>query len=324
MSNLQCRQIAIDELEEYDRLVDRVGTVFGQRRWLELLDGYTVYMGLFDGGNTLVGAWPLQLNRRLGLSILIRSQFTQSCGPYFSPELDVAKSGLENRRFFLSEICKFLCTKRLALCCLPLDRRIADAMVFRWANYKVVPAYTYRIPLEQTEDAIQAAFSSTRRRNIRAALRDKLRVTEINDYTIIERLSLGTYHRQNKKVAVSSMRRVLYEFSNRDNSYAFVAFRGDHAVAGVHCVYDRDSAYYLIGGYDETHAHHGAGAACMQAAILKAKELGLKLFDFEGSTVPAIERYFRGFGGELVQYLTVNRAWLPIEVLLKLKLRYLF
>ena len=54
-----------------------------------------------------------------------------------------------------------------------------------------------------------------------------------------------------------------------------------------------------------------AGAACMQAAISKAKELGLKLFDFEGSTIPAIERYFRGFGGELVQYLTVNRAWLP-------------
>lgn len=324
MSNLQCRQITIDELKEYDRLVDRVGTVFGQRRWLELLDGETVYMGLYDGGNALVGAWPLQLNRRMGLSILIRSQFTQACGPYFAPELEASKSALENRRFFLSEMCQWLSAKRLALCCLPLDSRINDGMVFRWANYKVVPAYTYRIPLEQTDGAIQAAFSSTRRRNIRAALRDSLRVIETDDYSFIERLSLGTYHRQNKKVAVASMRRVLYEFSNRDNSYAFVALRGDQAVAGVHCVYDRNSAYYLIGGYDETHAHHGAGAACMQAAISKAKELGLKLFDFEGSTIPAIERYFRGFGGELVQYLTVNRAWLPIEILLKLKLRYLF
>ena len=82
-------------------------------------------------------------------------------------------------------------------------------MVFRWANYKVVPAYTYRIPLEQTDGAIQAAFSSTRRRNIRAALRDSLRVIETDDYSFIERLSLGTYHRQNKKVAVASMRRVL-------------------------------------------------------------------------------------------------------------------
>ena len=86
-----------------------------QRRWLELLDGETVYMGLYDGGNALVGVWPLQLNRRMGLSILIRSQFTQACGPYFAPELEASKSALENRRFFLSEMCQWLSAKRLAL-----------------------------------------------------------------------------------------------------------------------------------------------------------------------------------------------------------------
>jgi hypothetical protein len=52
--------------------------------------------------------------------------------------------------------------------------------------------------------------------------------------------------------------------------------------------------------------------------------LGLRAFDFEGSVVPAIERHFRGFGGTLTPYFRVNKAWLPIEMVLKFFKRRLF
>ena len=62
----------------------------------------------------------------------------------------------------------------------------------------------------------------------------------------------------------------------------------------------------------------------MIESIRHAKELGLKTFDFEGSVIPAIERYFRGFGGKLTPYYRVNKAWLPLEMALKLVKRQLF
>lgn len=48
-----------------------------------------------------------------------------------------------------------------------------------------------------------------------------------------------------------------------------------------------------------------------------AKNLGLKYFDFERSMIPQIERYFRGFGGQLTPYYRINKAKLPFEILLK-------
>ena len=40
--------------------------------------------------------------------------------------------------------------------------------------------------------------------------------------------------------------------------------------------------------------------------------------------LPPVERYFRGFGGRLVPIFGVHRAWLPLEMALKLFRRQKF
>jgi hypothetical protein len=62
----------------------------------------------------------------------------------------------------------------------------------------------------------------------------------------------------------------------------------------------------------------------MVEAIRHARDLGLQTFDFEGSAIPPVEAYFRGFGGKLTPYFRVNKAWLPIEMVLKFFKRRLF
>ncbi|MDI6740189.1 MAG: GNAT family N-acetyltransferase, partial [Candidatus Edwardsbacteria bacterium] len=95
-------------------------------------------------------------------------------------------------------------------------------------------------------------------------------------------------------------------------------------IAATFCIHDATTAYYLLGGYDHASKHRGAGAAALWAAIGHAKGIGLKRFDFEGSMVPQIERYFRGFGGTQTLYLTINKAALPLEMLLKITRRQTF
>ena len=73
-------------------------------------------------------------------------------------------------------------------------------------------------------------------------------------------------------------------------------------------IHDANSAYYLIGGADQEHKNSGAMSLLMWNAIKDSKSVSLeqekklKQFNFEGSMIPAIEKYLRGFGGVLTPY----------------------
>ena len=324
MKKLSCRLIEDVELPDYDHFIQKHGRVFAQREWLGILAGETTLLGLFDGGQRLIGACPIQQTKKMGLSVIMRQAYTPFLGPFVTDDVKQSARGHETTRFFLNEICNTLKKIKPAICCLPLDISITDGLPFRWHNFKVIPVWTYLIDLSLTVKEIQARFSSTRRRNIRAAERDGIEILETDCLEIVERLATTTFERQKKKLPTGILKKILFEFAAKENSFAFVGYRDGQPISTVFCVYDNQTAYYLVGGYDEKNAHHGAGAACMHAAIIKSKSLGLKTFDFEGSSIPAIETYFRGFGGQQTPYLTVNQAWLPIELMLKIKKREIF
>ena len=131
-----------------------------------------------------------------------------------------------------------------------------------------------------------------------------------------------SFTRQKITVPLEVADLVFSAFPPGTQSYCLIAKQTDgQPLAGVYIIHDVHTAYYLIGGYS-TFGHHGAGSLAMWHAILKAKSMGLEVFDFEGSILPPIERYFRGFGGTLTPIFTVQKAWLPIEIALKLHHSY--
>ncbi len=72
-------------------------------------------------------------------------------------------------------------------------------------------------------------------------------------------------------------------------------------------VWDDRRAYYLVGGYDDAADSANATALAMWSAVRFTSEvLHLPVFDFEGSMVPAVERFFRKFGGALLPTYTVS------------------
>lgn len=86
-------------------------------------------------------------------------------------------------------------------------------------------------------------------------------------------------------------------------------------------------AYYVMGGHRRESGsgiHHGAGPLALHTAIAEAARRGYEVFDFEGSTIPRVESFVRGFGGALTPYFTVAKAWLPLECALKTRYRGYF
>jgi hypothetical protein len=88
-------------------------------------------------------------------------------------------------------------------------------------------------------------------------------------------------------------------------AYARDANANMHAVNFV--VFDERSAHYLIGGSDRRFHGSGAASLLMWDAIQFAAQHSL-VFDFEGSMVQGIERFFRSFNPTLVPYNRVYKA----------------
>lgn len=319
---MRIRDLPQEDRGAFDELARRHGTLFNRTAWTDLFGERMRNLGLYDEGGRLVGGASIYCERRWGMNIVRRAPYTPYCGPFIDIQARHPVAVLEERRAALACLEEFLAAWNPALCMLPLDSRVTDAMPFLWRGYKVIPNYTYVLDLSLSSDNMLAGMTSERRKNLTKAAKDGLRTAPAAGMQEVRDLVLQTFGRQSKAVDRAVLDAILFRYAGPGNSYAFTTYRGDLPIAMCFVVHDGTTAYYLLGGYRAEEKHHGAGAAAMFAAIGRAKELGLRVFDFEGSVIPAIERYFRGFGGRLVPYFTVNRGWLPVEMLLKLRPRF--
>ena len=321
---MNIRALDPSELPAYDELARQHGTLFNRTDWLALFAPKLQPLGLFDDGGKMVGGLSLYRDRRWGLTILRRAPFTQTCGPFVAVKSQNPVAILEERRKALTCMVEFLDQQSPAICMLPLDRNISDALPFFWRGYKVVPQYTYLLDLSLSLDQLRKNMAPDRRNDISKAARDGLVIRPTTDMAEVRDLVLSTFGRQDKFLDRACLDAVLFRYANPSNSYAFVACRDNAPIAACFVLHDSRTAYYLLGGYRAEDRHHGAGALAVFEAIRRAQELGLSTFDFEGSVIPPIERFFRGFGGRLTPYFTVNKAWGPLEIGLKFMRRGFF
>ena len=173
-------------------------------------------------------------------------------------------------------------------------------------------------------DELYANISSEKRKSLKRAEKDNLSIQLCMDNHKIKKLIGKTFDRKQKSVNDKLLYKILFEFARPQNSFTFVANNNDESIACAFCVYDINCCYYLFGGYDSQSKHHGAGVSAMWNAILYAKEKGIKVFDFEGSMLPEVEKYFREFGGTITPYYSIRKTSLPIEIGLKLIKRKVF
>jgi lipid II:glycine glycyltransferase (peptidoglycan interpeptide bridge formation enzyme) len=85
--------------------------------------------------------------------------------------------------------------------------------------------------------------------------------------------------------------------------------------AAAYIVWDEQSAYYLMGGGDPELRTSGAMSLAMWEAIRFAHQVSRR-FDFEGSMIEPIERFFRAFGARQVPYFYVSRCSGSIRILM--------
>lgn len=321
---MKIKMVEDKDLMRYNDLALSHGTLFDTTNWTAMFGRNVVNYGIFNRGEEMIGGFFLYRRIRYGLSILQNPCFTPAIGPFLKVDAKNVTSVLDVWKEAMSLMAEFIDAVDCSVVSLSLNTVVQDMQPYIWKKFKVVPSYTYILDLSSSEGALWDNMSHERRKNIRKAEKDGLVVHRISDFGIVKELSQKTFVRQGMRPDTDSMERILKDFAKPENSFGFVTTRSSFPIACTFCVYDKKTAYYLIGGYDDSQKHHGAGAMAMWEAIKYAKSIGLNRFDFEGSMVPQIERYFRGFGGRLTPYYRINKAKLPLELILKFFKRELF
>lgn len=313
-----------DQFPQYQLLSNEYGSVFNDMNWLKIFGKNLKLLSISDNDGKLVGGFFYYLESHAGIRFVKCPPFTPNNGLFFvSRTSNVSRQNSDFKNLF-TEITDSFNKSGFEVLRIAFPSLYTDFQPFIWQKYKVVPNFTYVHDLNKTEDEIYSCFSAEKRNEIRKTEKDRINIHEEKDYLIIKNLIENTFLRNKIKYQENILRKILIEFSGNNNSFAYVATNNTDIIAFSFCLYDKSTAYYLFGGSTEETKHSGAGSATLWECIRRAKAIGLKVFNFEGSMNPGIEHYFRGFGGTLIPYYTVNKANIFLELILKFVRREYF
>lgn len=315
----------IHNAETFSKAAEPFIGVFGSSKWLEVYGDRLTLVGIYKDEHQLIGGFYFMNTRKYGFSFLKLPPYTPHCGLFFISESRNQSSVNSFAKEVVTEVCAYITAQKSALTVLAFPTTVVDLQPFIWEKYKVVPNYTYRINLDKSMDDIRSNFDSKNRNAINKALKDGVAVLEnkLSKDSLFQFFT-NSLNATDANVYEKELGNIFRKFSDPSNSFSMEAYKDDKLLGVVFCIYDSKVCYYLLGGVDKNSGIQGVNNLLVQKSIDKAKELECSVFDFEGSMLKGVEKFFRSFGPEMFPYYTVNKGKLPIELLLKFKKRELF
>jgi len=254
--------------------------------------------------------WPYFVRKRGPWTLLCQPDFTPYGGPIFNyPDQQKTERKNSFEQKVGEQIIKAL--PKFAEMDINCQLSLSNTLPFIWSDFEDRKKFTHLLDLKQSEEDIWGNFRENIRRQIRKAEKS-LSIESSEDALLIDRLLQSTFSGQTSDYPIQDKtvyQRILDYLEKHQCGQLLVARdqdRKEHAC--LLYIYDDHSAYYLIGGVDQKFKNSGAMSLLLWESIRRCKskslELGSRLnhFNFEGSMIPAIEKYLRGFGGKLTPY----------------------
>jgi len=280
--------------------------LFSKDWWLDVVAGDHWDVAIVEKKGRLIAAMPYTRQTIMGVPVLKMPKLT----PWFDLWIDYPEGQKYSSRLsFEKKILDNLISQ------IPNVPRVHQKYVysltnwlpFYWRGFKQTTRYSYILPNLNDLDFLFADFRENIRREIRKAQK-RLQVTEIENIDLFYDMNQKTFERQNKSISYSRL--FLHEIDRacvqRKCRKIFIAKEEDTIHAALYLVWDSQSAYYLMGGADPTLRNSGASSLLMWHAIQHAASI-TRAFDFEGSMIEPIERFFRSFGALQTPYFSVAR-----------------
>jgi len=300
--------------------IGRHQLVFNLAEWLNNYPQNQISQcAILNNNNDVIGCFTYFTFKKSLFKFIITPPFSPDIGLYYvnPSESTVGKNSFNKE--IVQNLALYFDNLNVPYININLPKEITDTQPFTWKGYLSRNRYSYLLDLSATKEALWDNLATEKRKSINRASKDGLVIKETTDRELVYSLIIQSLERNFIAKNTSIIKNILQSLSSKTRSFSFVAYQDGLAVGATFCMVSKFKAVYIFGGFNFENKHHGAGVTCMWNSILKAKALGLNYFDFEGSMNPAIERYFREFGGELTPYFNVQKIKPVLNTLLKLK-----
>ncbi len=236
--------------------------------------------------------------------------YTQTMGPWFALDSpDTKYTTVLGRRQALSKaLIEGL--KEYDVFLQNFNYFITDWLPYYWEGFKQTTRYTYLLENISNTDALWDNMSINIRRNITKA-KEKAFISVKRSIPIEEFLQIYslTFERQHERApSLDILKKLINICRERKQGDLWGGYDQEgrlHAVAFI--VWQDSCAYYLAGGGDPSLRSSGAHSLVMWEGI-QAVSRYTDTFDFEGSMIPGVERFFREFGARQTPFFTISKG----------------
>jgi hypothetical protein len=186
-----------------------------------------------------------------------------------------------------------------------LSPGIDDARPYLWHGFRIAPAYTYTIDL-QDASRLADQYSQALRRKITLSKKKGLVVVESEDSTPLIQFVFDSYryHKTSPLLSRAQNERLITMLVASGMAKLFY-LKHQSICAGLLVVFDEKNLYALMSGID-TDERDNAFTDYLHAEVLIRPEFQGKRFDFLGANTQAFEQFKRSFGGALQLYFHAN------------------
>jgi len=287
--------------------------IFSKDWWLDAVCGKNNWdVALVEKGGQIIASMPYYMIKRHGMCRIIIPQLTQTMGPRLrSTNAKYANQLAEQKDLMTALIEKLPAFDHFAQ---NFHYSITNWLPFYWQGFSQTNKYTYVLEdISDTQKIWDGMLPKIRTDIKKAQNRFSLQISTDSGIDAFLTMNEQTFTRQGMKLPYSKdfVKRLDNACEEHNARRIFFAKDSDGRIhAAVYIVWDENSAYYLMGGSDPDLRNSGANSLCMWEAIKFASTI-TKAFDFEGSMIEPVERFFRAFGARQMPYFQVSKINSP-------------
>ncbi len=300
--------------KKYRELCEREETIpiFSRDWWLDAVCGDSSWdVAVVKNEERILGTMPYVYSK--DKSELVMPLLTQTLGPWLAKSFATYTNQLgEQKKIFQGLM------EQLPQCMNFFQNfhyNITNWQPFYWAGYTQTTNYTYILDDIADTKKLWSASSHNIRTDINKA-QNRYNIVIKSDansnFTFDDffKVSILTFARQHMPAPYPRefVENVYMACKARGVGRLFFAVDPDeHIHAVLFLIWDENSAYYLMGGGDPSLRNSGATSLLLWEAIQYAASV-TKKFDFEGSMLEPVEKFFRAFGAKQTPYFQITKT----------------
>lgn len=284
--------------------------IFSRDWWLDATAGEDNWdVVLVEKGDKIIASLPYTFRKKYSLTILGQPQLTQTLGPWLRASNAKYAKRLGQEKELLQALIEQL--PDFAQYKQNWHYNITNWLPFYWQGFEQTTNYTYVLNEINDKEKLWNNLQVNIRTDIRKA-KERYKLIVCTDVSIDDFLQLNkmvfTRKNRNPPYSDSLVKRIDDACILHNCRKIFIAEDDQgRKHAAVYIIWDENSSYYLMGGSDPKLRNSGATSLCMWEAIKFASTV-TKRFDFEGSMLESVERFFRAFGAVQTPYFSISKT----------------